>query len=147
MSSFCAPCATCTLTPFPSSAFFDNITYKAPKVPSLYTALSAGEMATNPTVYGSFTHSFVLERGEIVQIIVNNLDTGRHPFHLHGHHFQAIYRSDEDAGTFEDSNPSESDYPTMPMRRDTFVLYPTGNIVLRFRADNPGECCLAKRPL
>ncbi|KAI1376013.1 putative ferroxidase [Hypoxylon crocopeplum] len=119
-------------------AFFNNITYKAPTVPTLYTALSAGDMATNPTVYGSFTHSFVLERGEIVQIIVNNLDTGRHPFHLHGHHFQAIYRSDEDAGTFEDSNLSESDYPAMPMRRDTFVLYPTGNIVLRFRADNPG---------
>ncbi|XXG97247.1 hypothetical protein Hte_003543 [Hypoxylon texense] len=118
-------------------AFFNNITYKSPKVPTLYTALSAGELATNPTVYGSFTHSFVLERGEIVQIIVNNLDTGRHPFHLHGHHFQAIYRSDEDAGTFEDVGVTEADYPATPMRRDTLVLYPTGNIVLRFRADNP----------
>ncbi|KAI4870609.1 putative ferroxidase [Hypoxylon rubiginosum] len=119
-------------------AFFNNITYKSPKVPTLYTALSAGEMATNPTVYGSFTHSFVLERGEIVQIIVNNLDTGRHPFHLHGHHFQAIYRSDEDAGTYEDIGVTEADFPATPMRRDTFVLYPTGVIVLRFRADNPG---------
>ncbi|KAI0181548.1 multicopper oxidase [Hypoxylon sp. FL1284] len=119
-------------------AFFNNITYKSPKVPTLYTALSAGEMATDPTVYGSYTQSFVLERGEIVQIIVNNLDTGRHPFHLHGHHFQAIYRSEEDAGTFEDVGVTEADFPATPMRRDTFVLYPTGNIVLRFRADNPG---------
>ncbi|KAI6092909.1 putative ferroxidase [Hypoxylon rubiginosum] len=119
-------------------AFFNNITYKSPKVPSLYTVLSAGDLATNPAVYGSYTHSFVLERGQIVQIIVNNLDTGRHPFHLHGHHFQAIYRSEEDAGTFEDVGVTEADYPAMPMRRDTFVLYPTGNIVLRFRADNPG---------
>ncbi|KAI8964740.1 putative ferroxidase [Daldinia sp. FL1419] len=119
-------------------AFFDNITYKAPKVPTLYTALSAGELATNPTVYGSFTHSFVLEKGEIVQIVVNNLDTGRHPFHLHGHHFQAVYRSEEDAGTFEDAHITEADFPATPMRRDTFVLFPTGFIVLRFRADNPG---------
>lgn len=119
-------------------AFFNNITYKAPKVPTLYTALSAGDQAANPTVYGSYTHSFVLERGQIVQINVNNLDTGRHPFHLHGHNFQAIYRSAEDAGTFEENNPQESDFSPMPMRRDTFVLYPTGFIVLRFRADNPG---------
>ncbi|KAI5925944.1 Cupredoxin [Camillea tinctor] len=119
-------------------AFFNNITYSAPKVPTLYTALTAGELATDPTVYGTYTHSFVLEKGEIVQIIVNNLDTGRHPFHLHGHHFQAIYRSAEEAGTFEDSGITEADFPAIPMRRDTLVLYPDGNIVLRFRADNPG---------
>lgn len=108
-------------------------------MPTLYTALSAGELATNPTVYGSFTHSFVLEKGDIVQIVVNNLDTGRHPFHLHGHHFQAVYRSEEDAGTFEDSGVTEADFAATPMRRDTLVLFPTGYIVLRFRADNPGE--------
>ncbi|KAI1136757.1 multicopper oxidase [Hypoxylon sp. FL0543] len=119
-------------------AFFNNITYKSPKVPTLYTALSAGDQATNPTVYGSYTHSFVLEKGDIVQIRVNNLDTGRHPFHLHGHNFQAVYRSEEDAGTFEESNITAADFSPVPMRRDTFVLFPTGFIVLRFRADNPG---------
>ncbi|KAI0113548.1 Cupredoxin [Nemania sp. FL0031] len=119
-------------------AFFNNITYKAPKVPTLYTALSAGDLATKPTVYGTYTHSFVLEKGQVVQIIVNNLDTGRHPFHLHGHNFQALYRSEEEAGTFEDSNVTSADFPAIPMRRDTLVLYPDGNIVLRFRADNPG---------
>ncbi|RWA14994.1 hypothetical protein EKO27_g81 [Xylaria grammica] len=118
-------------------AFFNNITYKAPKVPSLYTALSAGDLATDPSIYGGYTNAFVLERGEVVQIVVNNLDTGRHPFHLHGHNFQALYRSEEEAGTFEDSNVTEADFPATPMRRDTFVLYPDGNIVLRFRADNP----------
>ncbi|KAI1637300.1 Cupredoxin [Biscogniauxia mediterranea] len=119
-------------------AFFNNITYSSPKVPTLYTALTAGDLATDPVVYGSYTNSFVLEKGEVVQIIVNNLDTGRHPFHLHGHHFQAIYRSEEEAGTFEDSGVTEADFPAIPMRRDTLVLYPDGNIVLRFRADNPG---------
>ncbi|KAI2642354.1 multicopper oxidase [Xylaria nigripes] len=119
-------------------AFFNNITYVSPKVPTLYTALSTGQSATDPNVYGTYTHSFVLDQGEVIQIIVNNLDTGRHPFHLHGHNFQALHRSAEDAGTFEDQQLTEADFPDIPMRRDTFVLYPTGNIVLRFRADNPG---------
>ncbi|EMR64985.1 putative multicopper oxidase protein [Eutypa lata UCREL1] len=119
-------------------AFFNNITYTAPKVPTLYTVLSAGDQATDASIYGSYTNAFVLEKDDIVQIVVNNLDTGRHPFHLHGHHFQAIYRSEEEAGTFADSGVTEADFPEMPMRRDTLVLYPDGNVVLRFRADNPG---------
>ena len=119
-------------------AFFNNITYAAPKVPSLYTALSAGELATNPQVYGEYTHPFVLEKDEVVQIVVNNLDPGRHPFHLHGHHFQALYRAEEEGGTFEDSGVAEDDFPKMPMRRDTLVVWPNGNIVLRFKANNPG---------
>lgn len=121
------------------SAFFNNITYTAPKVPTLYTALTAGDLASNPTVYGGYTNAFVLEKGQVVQITVNNLDTGRHPFHLHGHHFQAVYRSAEEAGTFADANVSDADFPRIPMRRDTLLLYPKGNIVLRFRADNPGK--------
>lgn len=120
-------------------AFFNNITYKAPKVPTLYTVLSAGDAATNAEVYGTYTHPFVLERNEVVQIVVNNLDPGRHPFHLHGHDFQALYRAAEDGGTFADANVTEADFPATPMRRDTLVVWPNGNIVLRFRANNPGE--------
>uniref|UniRef100_A0A8H7NI09 Plastocyanin-like domain-containing protein n=1 Tax=Bionectria ochroleuca TaxID=29856 RepID=A0A8H7NI09_BIOOC len=75
-------------------AFFNNKTYREPKVPSLYTALTAGELATNPKVYGEYTNSFVLEKDQIVQIVINNHDDGRHPFHLHGHHFQVIHRSE-----------------------------------------------------
>ncbi|PHH81497.1 hypothetical protein CDD82_644 [Ophiocordyceps australis] len=120
-------------------AFFNNISYAEPRVPSLYTALSAGELASNAAVYGEYTHPFVLNRGDVVQIIINNLDPGRHPFHLHGHNFQAIYRSDEEAGTFEDEGGDQArSYPRIPMRRDTLVINPNGNMVLRYRADNPG---------
>ncbi|KAH8706614.1 Cupredoxin [Ilyonectria robusta] len=119
-------------------AFFNNITYRPADVPTLYTALSAGDDATNPAVYGTYTHSFVLKKDEIVQLVVNNLDSGRHPFHLHGHAFQAVYRSEEEAGIWEDSGITEKDLPSTPMRRDTLVIYPNGNIVLRFKADNPG---------
>lgn len=121
-----------------SSAFFNNITYKAPKVPTLYTALSSGTLASNAEVYGTYTHPFVLEKGQVVQIVVDNDDTGKHPFHLHGHNFQAVWRSEENAGLFADSGVTEDQFSQIPMRRDTFVLYPQGNIVLRFQADNPG---------
>lgn len=116
-------------------AFFNNITYKAPKVPALYTALTSGDKAANPHIYGSYTNSFVLEKGDVVQIVLNNLDSGRHPFHLHGHDFQAIYRSAEEDGTWPGSGV---EYPQVPMRRDTIVVYPNGFVVLRFKADNPG---------
>jgi iron transport multicopper oxidase len=82
----------------------------------------------------------VLKKNEIVQIVVNNLDSGRHPFHLHGHAFQAVYRSEEEAGVWADSNVTETDLPQTPMRRDTLVIYPNGNMVMRFKADNPGMC-------
>ena len=66
------------------------------------------------------------------------IDAGKHPFHLHGHNFQAIARSEESAGVFDPTNATQTQYPEIPMRRDTFVLNPQGHVVLRFKADNPG---------
>lgn len=97
-------------------AFFNNITYVAPKVPSLYTALSAGDDAVDPAVYGTYAHPFVLKNDEIVQLVVNNLDSGRHPFHLHGYHFQVVYRSEEEAGTWDDAGVAEDKLAKTPMR-------------------------------
>jgi iron transport multicopper oxidase len=98
--------------------------------------MSSGADATNPAIYGDYSHSFVLAKNQVVQIVVNNNDPGKHPFHLHGHNFQAIWRSDEDAGYYNYS--ADTAFPDTPMRRDTFAVHPNGNIVLRFRADNPG---------
>ena len=96
-------------------------------------------LAANPAVYGNYTHPFVLNKGEIVEIVLNNLDPGKHPFHLHGHNFQTVWRSEEEAGTFQESGVTSDSFSSTPMRRDTVVVYPNGNLVLRFRADNPGE--------
>ncbi|SPQ20545.1 d799b6eb-bd37-4da1-9294-1a8cf6b4c133 [Thermothielavioides terrestris] len=119
-------------------AFFNDITYVSPKVPTLYTALSAGDLATNSAVYGTYTHPLVLEKDQVVEILINNLDSGKHPFHLHGHEFQVIWRSDDDAGTFADSNVTADAFPAIPMKRDTVVVRPNGNMVLRFKSNNPG---------
>ena len=120
------------------SAFFNNITYIPPVVPSLYTALSTGAAATDAEVYGDYTSSYVLNKGDVVEIIVNNNDTGKHPFHLHGHNFQVVYRTPWNFGEFEPSTEVRH-FADIPMRRDTVMVTPMGNMVLRFVADNPGK--------
>ncbi|SCU85732.1 LADA_0D09296g1_1 [Lachancea dasiensis] len=124
-------------------AFFNNLTYTEPKVPTLLTALSAGDDAVNAEVYGSNTHAYVLEKDEIIEIVLNNQDTGTHPFHLHGHVFQAMVRDqayDDALGEvphpyLEDDHPA---FPEYPMMRDTLYVRPQSNFVVRFKADNPG---------
>ncbi|EPS45448.1 hypothetical protein H072_659 [Dactylellina haptotyla CBS 200.50] len=118
-------------------AFFNGITYTAPKVPTLYTALSAGNVTMNPEIYGRDTNPHVFKHHDVVELVVNNNDPGKHPFHLHGHTFQVAYRSDVDAG-FYNASDSSIEFAKKPMRRDTVLINPGGNMVLRFRADNPG---------
>lgn len=86
--------------------------------------------------YGRDTNSYVLQKNDIIEVVLNNKDTGKHPFHLHGHDFQVIYRSPEEWGLYDSQNHTA--FPSVPMRRDTFMVRPEGNFVIRFRADNPG---------
>lgn len=55
------------------SAFFNNITYVSPKVPTLYTVMSTGNLSQDHRVYGEYSHSFVLDRMKTIEIILNNL--------------------------------------------------------------------------
>jgi iron transport multicopper oxidase len=89
----------------------------------------------------------VLEHNKVVQIVLNNGDSGSHPFHLHGHNFQLVDRAPSYGPTFYnylDGDPvpydpsNHSSFPAFPARRDTFVLPPQGYFVIRFVADNPG---------
>ncbi|CCC13667.1 unnamed protein product [Sordaria macrospora k-hell] len=122
-------------------AFFNNITYVSPLVPTLYTVLSSpntSEITNNPSIYGTYTHPYILPHNSINQLVLNNLDTGRHPFHLHGHNFQILHRSGADEGPWSRSANNSAYNHKAPMRRDTLVVEPNGNAVLRFKADNPG---------
>ncbi|KAE8355340.1 Cupredoxin [Aspergillus coremiiformis] len=85
---------------------------------------------------------------EWVDLVVNNLDEGGHPFHLHGHHFYIlrVYEASIGWGSynpFVDSDPPGlepgSGYDlSRAMLRDTVYIPSRGYAVLRFRADNPG---------
>ncbi|KKA24127.1 Ferro-O2-oxidoreductase [Rasamsonia emersonii CBS 393.64] len=93
-----------------------------------------------------------------VDLVVNNLDEGAHPFHLHGHNFYivAIHESTQGWGSYNpflknrppglelSSNDNDNDEDTDPydltraVLRDTVQIPRRGYAVLRFRADNPG---------
>ena len=35
--------------------------------------MTTGEDAINPLVYGEFSHSFVLDKDQVIEIVVNNM--------------------------------------------------------------------------
>ena len=132
------PRATQTTEQHGSSAFFNDITYLRPKVPTLYSALTTGSSAADPAIYGVNTHPYILKKGDVVEIILNNDDPGKHPFHLHGHNFQTVVRSEEEVGAYDATNITVP-MPRTPMRRDTLLVRPNSNFAIRFRADNPDK--------
>ncbi|KAF8588331.1 multicopper oxidase, partial [Ramaria rubella] len=75
----------------------------------------------------------------VIELIVNNLDDGPHPFHLHGHHFYPLhtYRAAYGWGAYNYTTghviPEEA-----PVLRDTIIVPRHGNVVIRFLADAPG---------
>ncbi|KAJ2778191.1 ferroxidase fet3 [Coemansia javaensis] len=112
---------------------FNNVSYVMPKVPSMFTALSAGDNALNPAIYGRQTNPHVAPHLRVVELVVNNYDAGTHPFHLHGHHFQLIAR-----GPVPYDAAAAPEAAAAPISRDTVSIPSMEYVVLRFRADNPG---------
>jgi iron transport multicopper oxidase len=119
-------------------AIINNVTFLTPKVPTLYTALSAPDQyKMNPTIYGVNTNALPIEYGDVVEIVLyNNIPFG-HPWHLHGHQFQVVARSEPNAFTNgQRYDPSQAD--PIPMRRDVAGVQAGGYVAYRFKADNPG---------
>ncbi|KAK0118499.1 hypothetical protein ONS95_007390 [Cadophora gregata] len=114
--------------------YFNNITYIPQKVPSFFTAISTGTSNTNPLIYGA-VNPYVVKKGEIVQITVNNLDGAIHPFHLHGHQFQVVERPSSGKGRYTGKGRN---FPSVPVKRDTYAVNANSYAVIRFKANNPG---------
>lgn len=79
-----------------------------------------------------------------VDLVVNNLDDGSHPLHLHGHSFHVLssFRAQGRDG-WGSYNPFESEPPSAtklenPVIKDTVIVPRRGHVVVRFTADNPG---------
>lgn len=66
-----------TLDDGTNRAMFNLITYNAPLVPAVLSALTLGENATVAQAYGPT--SFVLDYQEVIDIVIKNGDTGKHP--------------------------------------------------------------------
>lgn len=67
----------------------------------------------------------------VVDMIIDNLDDGDHPFHLHGYKFWVMASG---GGTYQGQAVNN----TAPPLRDTVVIPAESWTILRFVADNPG---------
>lgn len=107
--------------------------YVEQDVPTLYSVATTGDSNTDPIIYGQINPEIV-EKGTIVELVVNNLDVALHPFHLHGHQFQVIERPASGAGTW----PGTTTPAANPAFKDTITVNGNSYVVIRFEADNPG---------
>ncbi|KAF7793037.1 hypothetical protein EIP86_004142 [Pleurotus ostreatoroseus] len=117
-------------------AMFNGKVFSIPLTPAIMSAVTLGSNATVAEAYGPF--SFVLNHMEVVDILLQNGDTGKHPFHMHGHRFQLVQRSTDYTSDDPSLNPAIVEGQANPMRRDTVQLPAGAGVTLRVVADNPG---------
>ncbi|RDA90781.1 hypothetical protein CP533_3606 [Ophiocordyceps camponoti-saundersi (nom. inval.)] len=80
-----------------------------------------------------------------VDIVINNLDDGSHPIHLHGNRFHLLssYRADGRDG-WGSYNPFTTEDPpggvnlVDPVFKDTVLVPRRGHVIVRLAAENPG---------
>jgi iron transport multicopper oxidase len=117
-------------------ATVNQITYNSPLVPAVFSALSLGSNATTAEAYGPL--SFVVNHLDVVDIVIKNADTGKHPFHLHGHKPMLVGRAQDYTSSDPTLNPPLVEGQANPMRRDTVQIPSMNSVTLRVVADNPG---------
>jgi iron transport multicopper oxidase len=83
-----------------------------------------------PTIQSDQNGHYLVPYQAVVDVFLNNTDTGEHPFHLHGHNFWILATSDYPEAEFLYAG----DY----IQRDVVSIPPTGWAKIRFVADNPG---------
>ncbi|KAJ2119763.1 ferroxidase fet3 [Coemansia sp. RSA 720] len=127
-----------------------TLPYTEPLVPSLFTAMSMGEQAMDPRVYGPQAQAYVVPLNQSVEILLKNPQGQPHSQHQHGGWFQIIERGPVDRSELEEP-PAQANfslanvpfipvrrYSGIPMSRDTVDVPPFSYVKLRFRGDNPG---------
>ncbi|KAH9932264.1 Fet3 ferroxidase protein [Fomitopsis serialis] len=119
-----------------NDASFDPVTYNSPLTPAVMSALTLGDNATTSAAYGPL--SFVLGHLEVLDIVLRNADTGKHPFHLHGHQVQIINFAEDYTSDDPSLNPPINESQPNPMRRDTILAPPGGAYTFRVVMNNPG---------
>ncbi|KAJ5676019.1 conidial pigment biosynthesis oxidase Abr1/brown 1 [Penicillium macrosclerotiorum] len=116
----------------------NNHTYYEQDTPTMYTTLlkdAHHTSQTNVSAYGA-VNPYVINYGDVVEIVLNDYHGNLHPWHLHGHQFQCLQRTWPDGGYFDGYFANIS---ATPVRRDTLMVQNHGHFVIRFRATNPDK--------
>ncbi|KAH9927903.1 Cupredoxin [Epithele typhae] len=100
------------------------------KTSSLYRHLG-NKAADGSAVLADSNLITTVNEVHVVDMVIDNLDDGDHPFHLHGHKFWIMGSG---AGRFQNQTLTDK----TPMLRDTLVIPAYTWTVLRFVGDNPG---------
>ncbi|KAF8816070.1 ferroxidase [Phlegmacium glaucopus] len=129
-----------TMTDGTNRAMINQVTFNSPLVPAIFSELSLGSNATIQEAYGPL--SFVLDHLEVFDLVIRNTDTGKHPFHLHGHKPMIVGRSLDFTSTDPTLNPPIVEGQLNPIRRDTIQIPAGESVTLRVIADNPGTWLL-----
>ncbi|KAL2914214.1 ferroxidase fet3 [Polyrhizophydium stewartii] len=115
---------------------FNETIYRFGDVPSVLTAMTMGNLATDPRAYNPFNQVVVAGYMKGIEIILNNMGQKRQAYHLHGHKFQVVAVG---SGVYDPiAGAAKIGALKNPVRRDTVVVPTRGYAVLRFYADNPG---------
>lgn len=85
----------------------------------------------------------VLQKGQVVDLIINNYKHINHPIHLHGHHVHLISFSEQENFPYRTVEEAvENNYGNLnlanPPYSDVVIVAVGGHVVLRFTANNPG---------
>lgn len=126
--------------------FINQTTWKPQQNPqSPLISLSREYWDQNQFVPNIDVSAFTGIDGPWVDLVVNNLDDGGHPFHLHGHDVYVLstYSADRGWGSYNpfdspEGPPGPAHNFLDPVRRDTFFVPRKGYTVVRFLANNKG---------
>jgi iron transport multicopper oxidase len=86
-------------------------------------ALSAPQsISTDPTMYGPNTNVVVFNNTVgIVEVVINNFDSGAHPFHIHGQVAQIVAQGPAGTNAIQQvDNGTRVSFP--PANRDVFTV-------------------------
>ncbi|EJT98676.1 hypothetical protein DACRYDRAFT_83212 [Dacryopinax primogenitus] len=95
-----------------------------------------------PDGWGPHEYVYQTSKNEsvVVDLIINNLEDGLHPFHLHGHHFWPLHVANSARygwGSYNWNYPPSLP-TTAPAMRDTMVIPLRSYAVFRVKFDSPG---------
>ncbi|KAJ5884713.1 conidial pigment biosynthesis oxidase Abr1/brown 1 [Penicillium taxi] len=97
----------------------NNHTYYEQDTPTLYTALMEQSYGKdNVSAYGE-VNPYVVNYGDVVEIVLNDHHNNIHPWHLHGHQFQVLQRTVPYGGYFDGYFANVS---ATPVKRDTLMV-------------------------
>lgn len=126
-------------------AFFNQTTFTSEMAPQASLMLAhtfeTTQRASSNSSAGAYyndPNEMIVTNTEVVvmDVIINNLDEGEHPFHLHGY---TPFLIGGGAGNFQaQDNPNFSASRNNPMRRDVFSVPPYSWMAFRFVADSAG---------